>query len=83
MIFALLLLVGVHTGAMAYIGPGLGAGILSVILGLIGSVFLAIVAIFWYPIKRIMRRLKAPARAAPEKDPHSAPGPADDSNNSQ
>lgn len=38
--------------ALAYIGPGIGAGTLGVILGLIGSVFLALFAFFWYPIKR-------------------------------
>jgi len=39
--------------ALAYIGPGMGAGTLGVLLGLIGSVFLAIFAFFWYPIKRL------------------------------
>ena len=42
----------------AYIGPGLGAGTIGVILGVIGSVFLAIFAIFWYPIKRLFKRVK-------------------------
>jgi len=36
----------------AYVGPGLGAGTIGVILGLLGSIFLAIFAVFWYPIKR-------------------------------
>lgn len=39
--------------ALAYIGPGMGAGTLGVLLGLIGSVFLALFAFFWYPIKRL------------------------------
>lgn len=40
--------------ALAYIGPGLGAGTIGVILGILGSVFLALFAIFWYPIKRAL-----------------------------
>ena len=40
--------------ARAYIGPGLGAGSLGVILGLLGSVLLALFAFFWYPIKRML-----------------------------
>ena len=45
--------------AEAYIGPGLGAGTLGVILGLLGSVLIAIFAFFWYPIKRAFRRWRA------------------------
>ena len=40
--------------ATAYIGPGLGAGTLGVILGLLGSILLALFAFFWYPIKRAL-----------------------------
>lgn len=40
--------------AVAYVGPGLGAGTLGVILGLLGSLLLALVAFFWYPIKRTL-----------------------------
>jgi hypothetical protein len=42
-----------HTSAVwAYLGPGLGAGTLGVIVGLLGSILLALFAIFWYPLKR-------------------------------
>ena len=44
------------TEAQAYIGPGLGAGAIGVILGLIASVFVAIFAVFWYPIKRVLKK---------------------------
>jgi hypothetical protein len=52
----LLLLLPVHT--FAYVGPGLGAGTIGVILGLLGSFFLALFAFFWYPIKRALFRKK-------------------------
>lgn len=42
--------------AFAYVGPGLGAGTLGVVLGLLGSIFLALFAFFWYPIKRMIFR---------------------------
>ena len=38
--------------ANAYLGPGLGAGTLGVIAGLLGSILLALFAVFWYPLKR-------------------------------
>lgn len=41
--------------ALAYIGPGMGAGTLGVIVGLLGSILLALFAFFWYPIKRAFK----------------------------
>jgi hypothetical protein len=40
----------------AYVGPGLGAGTLGVVLGLLGSILIALFAFFWYPIKRIFKK---------------------------
>jgi hypothetical protein len=44
--------------AHAYVGPGLGLGAIGAFVGLIVSVFLAIVGIIWYPLKRILRKNK-------------------------
>lgn len=44
--------------AHAYVGPGLGAGTIGVILGIIGSIFIAIFAIVWYPLKRLLKKNK-------------------------
>ena len=44
--------------AIAYVGPGLGAGTIGVILGIIGSIFIAIFAIVWYPLKRLLKKNK-------------------------
>ena len=44
--------------ALAYIGPGLGLGALGVVVGIVFSVFLAIVGIFWYPIKRLVGKFR-------------------------
>ena len=46
------------TASEAYIGPGMGAGTIVIILGLIGSIFLAIFAIVYYPIKRLLKKFK-------------------------
>lgn len=43
---------------LMYIGPGLGAGIVATVLGVIASLFLAVVAILWYPFKRLLARLR-------------------------
>lgn len=43
------------SSANAYVGPGLGVGTLAVVLGVVGSVFLAVFATIWYPLKRRIR----------------------------
>ena len=50
--------------ALAYIGPGVGAGAIGAVLGVIGSIFLAIFAVVWYPIKRLLKGRKKPAPTA-------------------
>ena len=45
--------------AHAYVGPGLGLGAIGAIVGIIVAGFLAIVGIIWYPLKRMLRKLKA------------------------
>ena len=49
--------------AYAYIGPGLGLGAIGAFVGIIVAVFLAVVGVIWYPLKRMVRKLKA-ARSA-------------------
>ncbi len=44
------------SNAQAYVGPGLGAGAIAVIGGIILSVLMAIIGIFWYPIKRLFKK---------------------------
>lgn len=46
------------TPSWAYVGPGLGAGTLATVIGFIGSVFLALFAIIWFPIKRLIKRIR-------------------------
>jgi len=50
--------------ALAYIGPGVGAGAIGAVLGVIGSIFLAIFAVIWYPIKRLIKGRKKSAPVA-------------------
>ena len=51
---------GTHaTWAQAYIGPGVGAGAIAAVLGVIGSIFLAIVGVLYYPIKRLLKGRKS------------------------
>ena len=55
-----------HIPAHAYTGPGLGMGLLSVAVGVLGSIFLGILAVIWYPIKRLIRAFRKRSPSPPE-----------------
>jgi len=51
--------------SIAYVGPGLGSGTIAAILGIFVAIFLALIAVLYYPIKRIFKKKKA--EVAPKK----------------
>ena len=53
---AAILALTVPNAAAAYIGPGLGAGVIGVVLGIFGAIVLALVAVLYFPIKRMLKR---------------------------
>ncbi|MCE6951308.1 hypothetical protein [Cereibacter sphaeroides] len=54
--------------AHAYIGPGVGAGTVAVVLGILASVVMAFLALLWYPVKRVVRKRKASQRTVTSQD---------------
>ncbi len=76
---SILLALGLSAPALAYVGPGAGLGAIGAALGLIAAVVMALGAILFWPIRRLMRRrskkpaLQADATASSEA-PDSAPG---------
>jgi hypothetical protein len=46
------------TPAYAYVGPGSSLGAVGVFIGIVATVFLALVSFVWYPFKRLARRLR-------------------------
>ena len=55
LIIALLI---ISSPASAYIGPGMGGGVIAAVLGVIGAVLLALFGILYYPIKRMLKKTK-------------------------
>ena len=52
-----LILVGTSSpDAMAYIGPGAGAGLIATVLGLLAALVLAVFGIVYYPLKRFFTK---------------------------
>ncbi len=45
--------------AFAYIGPGLGLGIIGVLVGVGAAIVLTLFGIIWYPLKRVLGKKRA------------------------
>jgi hypothetical protein len=61
LIFSLIviaLLLTAPQGTVAYIGPGAGIAAIGTVIALIGGILIAIVAFIWYPIKRLLEKIK-------------------------
>jgi hypothetical protein len=65
---ALLATVAFIPAAHAYIGPGMGAGAIAALLGILSSIFLAIFAVVYYPFKRFMKRRRATHKPTETQD---------------
>ena len=67
-IIALLLLALIASPATAYVGPGAGISVLGSLLGILATIFVAIGAILFWPIRKLMRRRKAKKETAVSGD---------------
>ena len=46
------------TSSYAYLGPGIGGGVIAATIGLIVAIFAAISGLIWFPIKRLLKKRK-------------------------
>jgi hypothetical protein len=59
----LIIFLGVFSdSAEAYIGPGMGAGVVATVIAVLSTIALGLAAIVYYPIKRIIKRARARRR---------------------
>jgi len=52
---AAVLVVLAPLSAQAYIGPGMGAGVVATVLGILAGILMLVVGIVWYPIKKLYK----------------------------
>ena len=57
-IYLILIFLFFSLEAKAYIGPGISGGFLLLIIGFLLTIFIALFAIIYYPIKNLMAKLK-------------------------
>ena len=61
---------------LAYIGPGMGVGVIATVIGFIVAIFLGLFAFIYYPIKRmIKRRKKEHVQTTKDKTPKTEESP--------
>ena len=54
----IIILLLISSSVFAYIGPGMGGGVIAAVLGVIGAILLALFGILYYPIKRMLKNRK-------------------------
>ena len=47
-----------NSPAYAYLGPGMGGGLIVGILGFLLAIFALIFGILWFPLKRLIKKIK-------------------------
>ncbi len=55
LLYILLLLI-IQNTAYAYIGPGMGGGMIVATLGIIVALFAALFGLIWFPIKKLIKK---------------------------
>ena len=56
-------LLSLATSAEAYVGPGMGLGVIAAVVGFLTAILLALAGMVWYPVKRMLRARRTPAAA--------------------
>ena len=44
---------------LSYLGPGLGAGAILIVIGVIALVIITVITFLWFPIKRFLKNRKS------------------------
>lgn len=68
---AILLLTVPAAPALAYVGPGAGISVLGSLLGILATIFVAIGAILFWPVRKLLKRRKS--ASAPSEATDSPP----------
>ena len=48
----------ISTYSFAYLGPGIGGGIIAATTGVIVAIFAALFGLIWFPVKRLLKKRK-------------------------
>ncbi len=51
-----LLFFSITTSSFAYLGPGVGGGVIAATMGIIVAIFAALFGLIWFPVKRLLKK---------------------------
>ena len=69
-IATLLILISLSSSVYAYIGPGMGGGIILATIGIVVAIIAAIFGVIWFPIKRLIQKRKEKKQKNISDNPH-------------
>ena len=56
MIYLFMLFIVLYSNVVyAYIGPGMGGGVIAATIGIIVAIFAALIGLIWFPVKRFLK----------------------------
>lgn len=58
LIFNIFLFLFITTSSQAYLGPGIGGGVIIATLGIIIAILAALFGLIWFPVKRLIQKIK-------------------------
>lgn len=58
-ILSLIVFCLITTSSFAYLGPGMGGGVIAATIGVIFAIFAALFGLIWFPLKRFLKKRKA------------------------
>ena len=58
LIFLVLAFFFINSASYAYLGPGVGGGVIAAIIGVIVAFFAALFGLIWFPLKRLLKNRK-------------------------
>ena len=56
LIFSSIIFCLITSPSFAYLGPGVGGGVIVATIGIIVAIFAALFGLIWFPIKRILQK---------------------------
>ena len=58
LIFSSIIFCLITTSSFAYLGPGIGSGVILTTIGIIVAIFAALFGLIWFPLKRLLKKRK-------------------------
>ena len=55
LIFSSIIFCLISTSSFAYLGPGVGGGVIAATIGIIVAIFAALFGLIWFPVKRLLK----------------------------